>query len=117
MANIKRIRVRQAPYSTHRPDSNGFLHLNILRTIMVISNEDHGKGKIKGITKKIGNNYSSVPVCCFKRSNRQLLRETTSKPDGSYVFRNIAVGLECFVVAFDPNEEYNAVISDKVIAK
>ena len=45
------------------------------------------------------------------------LNEITSKADGSYAFRNIAVGLECFVVAFDPNNQYNAVIQDKVIAK
>lgn len=80
-------------------------------------NDNQGLGRIKGTTKKLGNNYSPVLVCCFKRSNRQLLWETTSKPDGSYEFRNIAKGLECFVVAFDPNEEYNAVISDKVVAK
>lgn len=78
---------------------------------------DQGLGQIKGAIKKIGVNYSPVPVCCFKRLTRQLLWETTSKSDGSYAFRNIAVGLECFVVAFDPNEEYNAVISDKVVAK
>lgn len=81
------------------------------------SNENQGLGRINGTTKKIGINYSPVPVCCFKRSTRQLLWETTSKPDGSYAFRNIAKGLECFVVAFDPNEEYNAVIQDKVVAK
>lgn len=80
-------------------------------------NENQGLGRIKGTTKKLGNNYSPVLVCCFKRSNRQLLWETTSKPDGSYEFRNIAKGLECFVVAFDPNNQYNAAIQDKVIAK
>lgn len=84
---------------------------------MMAVNTDQGFGQIRGLTKKIGANYSPVPVCCFKRSNRQLLWETTSKPDGSYTFKNIAVGLECFIVAFDPNEKYNAVISDKVVAK
>lgn len=78
---------------------------------------DQGFGQIKGATKKLGANYSPVPVCVFKRSNRQLLWETTSKPDGSYMFRNIAVGLECFVVAFDPNNQYNAVIQDNVVSK
>ena len=80
-------------------------------------NENQGLGRIQGTTEKVGNKYAAVPLCCFKRSNRQLLWETISKPDGSYEFRNIAKGLECFVVAFDPNEEYNAVISDKVVAK
>ncbi|MGN0935696.1 carboxypeptidase regulatory-like domain-containing protein [Acinetobacter amyesii] len=84
---------------------------------MMAVNTDQGFGQIRGSTKKFGANYSPVPVCCFKRSNRQLLWETTSKLDGSYAFKNIAIGLECFVVAFDPNQEYNAVISDKVVAK
>ena len=87
------------------------------RPIITTSNSDQGFGQIKGTTKKVGANYSPVPVCVFKRSNRQLLWETTSKADGSYAFRNIAVGLECFVVAFDPNNKYNAVIQDNVVAK
>lgn len=85
--------------------------------LIIPQTADQGLGQIKGNIRKLGQNYSPVPVCVFKRSNRQLLWETTSKPDGSYAFRNIAVGLECFVVAFDPNNQYNAVIQDKVIAK
>lgn len=87
------------------------------KAFMLIASEDQGFGQIKGAVKKLGANYSPVPMCCFKRSTRQLLWETLSKPDGSYNFRNIKKGLECFVVAFDPNEEYNAVISDKLVAK
>lgn len=95
----------------------GYAIIRLPRPIISVLNSNQGFGQIKGTTKKVGNNYSPVPVCVFKRSNRQLLWETTSKPDGTYTFRNIAKGLECFVVAFDPNEEYNAVISDKVVAK
>lgn len=87
------------------------------KRLITVLNSNQGFGRIKGATKKLGQNYSPVPVCCFKRSTRELLWETTSKPDGTYFFRNIAKGLECFVVAFDPSEEYNAVISDKVVAK
>ncbi|MNE40695.1 hypothetical protein D3C80_1347300 [compost metagenome] len=88
-----------------------------VRRLITVLNTNQGFGQIKGSTKKLGQNYSPVPVCCFKRSTRELLWETTSKPDGTYFFRNIAVGLECFVVAFDPNGQYNAVISDKLVAK
>lgn len=87
------------------------------KPIITTLNADHGFGQIKGTTKKMGTKYSPVPVCVFRRDNRQLLWETKSKSDGSYAFRNIAVGLECFVVAFDLNNQYNAVIQDKVIAK
>lgn len=87
------------------------------RQIITVLNSDQGFGVVKGTVKKHGVNSASIPVCIFKRNSRALLWETQSKEDGSYLFRNIAVGLECFVVAFDPNEKYNAVISDKVVAK
>lgn len=95
----------------------GYRHMSLPRPILTILTENQGLGQIKGTTKKVVANYSPVPVCVFRRDNRLLLWETTSKPDGTYKFRNIAKDLECFVVAFDPNEEYNAVISDKVVAK
>jgi hypothetical protein len=95
----------------------GYVIMYLPKPIITVLNANHGFGQIKGTTKKVGANYSPVPVCVFRRDNRQLLWETKSKADGSYAFRNIAKGLECFVVAFDPNEEYNAVIQDKVVAK
>ena len=91
--------------------------LKLPRPIITITNNDQGFGQIKGATKKLGTNYSPVPVCIFRQDNRQLLWETRSKTDGSYAFRNIAKGLECFVIAFDPNNQYNAVIQDNVVAK
>ena len=97
--------------------AKGYKVMRLPKLIMTISNADQGFGQIKGTTKKLGVNYTPVPVCVFNRSTRQLLWETQSKPDGSYAFRNIAIGLECFVVAFDQNEQYNAVIQDKVVAK
>lgn len=95
----------------------GYVSMKLQKPIITAINSNQGFGRIKGTTKKLGQNYSPVSVCCFKRSTRELLWETTSKPDGTYFFRNIAVGLECFVVAFDPNGQYNAVISDKLVAK
>ncbi|WKT71967.1 carboxypeptidase regulatory-like domain-containing protein [Acinetobacter variabilis] len=95
----------------------GYVFSGLPKAVISATNADQGFGQIKGTTKKVGANYSPVPVCVFRRDNRQLLWETKSKADGTYAFRNIAKGLECFVVAFDPNEEYNAVISDKVVAK
>lgn len=83
--------------------------------IITPMSSNQGFGKIAGTTKKLGANYSPVPVCLFRRDNRLLLWETTSKADGSYSFRNIAVGLECFIVAFDSGNQYNAVVQDKII--
>lgn len=89
----------------------------LVKPAIVPMTADQGAGRIMGTTQKKGIAYPFVPVCVFKRSNRQLLWETTSKADGSYTFRNLAVGLECFVTAFDPKREYNAVIADGVKAK
>jgi len=95
----------------------GYTIVKMPRLIITVLNKSQGFGQVKGTTKKVGTNYSPVPVCVFGRDNRQLLWETISKADGSYAFRNIAVGLECFIIAFDPNNQYNAVIQDKVVAK
>lgn len=116
------LKLNRLVFGGYTPDPDKLLRLKykvvrLPRPIISVFGDDRGFGQIKGTTKKLGQNYSPVPVCCFKRSTRQLLWETVSKPDGTYSFRNIAVGLECFVVAFDPNGQYNAVISDKLVAK
>ena len=116
------LRIFKTFFGGYEPDyskleSMGYVVVKLPKPIISVLNSDQGFGQIKGTTKKVGANYSPVPVCVFKRSNRQLLWETTSKADGSYAFRNIAVGLECFVVAFDPNQQYNAVIQDNVVPK
>ena len=85
--------------------------------ILSIQNANQGFGQIKGITQKQGVIYPNVPISVFRRDNRLLLWETTSKADGTYTLRNIAKGLECFVVGLDPASQFNAVISDKVVAK
>lgn len=119
MFNIKVMRRFFGGYQPNyqRLKEAGYLIARPPKLTSVAATADQGSGRIRGKTKKLGANYSPVPVCVFRRDNRRLLWETKSKADGSYAFRNIAIGLECFVVAFDPNEEYNAVISDKVVAK
>lgn len=119
MSNIKLFRAFFGGYVANRSKLQDMHYRTIKysRPVLIAITADQGFGQIKGTTKKVGTNYSLVPVCVFRRSNRQLLWETRSKADGSYVFRNIAKGLECFVVAFDPAGQFNAVIQDKVVAK
>ncbi|OTG82160.1 hypothetical protein [Acinetobacter sp. ANC 4648] len=95
----------------------GYVIVKLPRPIISIMSSDQGFGQIKGSTKKLNVIYPGVEVCVFKRSNKQLLWSTVSKADGSYAFRNIAVGLECFITGFDPARDYNAVIADGVKAK
>ncbi|MFN3074018.1 carboxypeptidase regulatory-like domain-containing protein [Acinetobacter sp. TY2] len=94
-----------------------YVILKIPRSIITVLNVNQGFGQIKGTTLKKNAIFPNVEVCVFKRTNKQLLWTTTSKSDGSYAFRNIAVGLECFITAFDPQRNYNAVIADGVKAK
>lgn len=84
-------------------------------SLFLPKNNNQGFGKVSGSTKKLGGTYSPVTVCLFRRDTRQLLWETTSNEDGSYIFRNVAVGLGCFIVAFDPNNQYNALIQDNIL--
>ena len=95
----------------------GYKVMPLPKPIMTISTPDQGFGQIKGTTLKKNAIFPNVEVCVFKRTNKQLLWTTISKSDGSYAFRNIAVGLECFITAFDPQRNYNAVIADGVKAK
>lgn len=95
----------------------GYKIAHLPRPIMTMSKPEHGFALVKGTTKKLGENYHPVPVCLFRKDNRQLIWETKSKPDGSYFFRNVAEGLPCFIVAFDPNNQFNAVIQDNVVPK
>lgn len=91
--------------------------LQLPKPIITIEDSNQGFGQIKGVTQKQGVIYPHVPISVFRRDNKLLLWETTSKADGTYTLRNIAKGLECFVVGFDPASQFNAVISDKVVAK
>ncbi|ENW00898.1 hypothetical protein F938_00414 [Acinetobacter bereziniae LMG 1003 = CIP 70.12] len=116
---IKIMRVFVGGYNPNyeRIKNLGYKILKLQRPVITVANSDQGFGQIKGSTKKLNVIYPGVEVCVFKRSNKQLLWTTLSKSDGSYAFRNLAVGIECFVTAFDPKREYNAVIADGVKAK
>jgi hypothetical protein len=94
-----------------------YTQMRLPKFIQISTHPNHGFGLIKGTTRKVGEVFPSAQLCVFRRDNKQLIWETRSKSNGTYVLRNIAKGLECFVVAFDPNNQYNAVISDKVVAK
>ena len=118
---MSRIYIDRVFYGGYVPDNEklklmGFRKSKFL-SVMPIFNSKNGFGIVSGAVFKIGNSYPSAPVMLYTRGDRQLLWETKSKADGTYTFRNIAKGLECFVVAFDPSNQYNAVIQDKVIAK
>lgn len=86
------------------------------KRIITVLNANQGFGRIEGTVQKLGVNYNDATLVLFKKSTRSVLWETKPKRDGSYAIRNIALGLECFIVGFDNSGEYNAVIDDALVA-
>ena len=72
---------------------------------------------IKGSVKKLGSKYSQALVVLYNKAD--LLPIAIRKPDanGNYQFLGLNTGLTCFIVAFDKQQQYNAVIQDKVVPK
>lgn len=72
---------------------------------------------IKGSVKKIGQNYHDAAVILFNKSDFQVI--AIQKPDalGNYHFLGLNKSINCFVVGFDINKQYNAVIQDNVVPK
>jgi hypothetical protein len=106
----------------YTPDANRLLERKYViakpvKALITSLNEDQGAGTVEGITQKMGQVCPDVEISIYKRSDKTLLWTTTSDQNGKYKMRNLALGLECFVIAFDPNNQYNAVIQDKVVAK
>lgn len=73
--------------------------------------------KIKGTTKKLGERYNGALVTLYNKANLQPIAATRSDQNGNYQFLGLNTDLKTFVVAFDPQQEYNAVISDNVVPK
>lgn len=72
---------------------------------------------IKGSVKKLGTKYSQALVVLYNKAD--LLPIALRKPDanGDYQFLGLNSDLTCFIVALDKQQQYNAVIQDKVVAK
>ena len=73
--------------------------------------------KIVGSTKKLGQQYSNAMVVLFSKDNLQPIAIQTPKLSGEYRFLGLNTSLKTFVVAFDKNQQFNAVIQDNVVPK
>lgn len=91
------------------PSSNN-LQPTILTPISII-------GSIKGSVKKLGQNYQNATVALYSKSNLQPIATRKPKENGDYSFMGLTTDMETFVVAFDANKQFNAVIQDQVIPK
>ena len=73
--------------------------------------------KIKGSTKKLGEKYRTCLVVLYNKANLQPIALRKPDENGNYQFFGLNTDLKTFVVAFDQNQQYNAVIQDNVVPK
>ena len=95
--NYRSMQLRAAPY------------LPVLAT--------HGLAQLKGTVRKEGVLQAGATVRSYQRENGALIWSTRTNQSGQYRVLNIANGLECYVVALDPNNDKNASIKDRQVSK
>ncbi len=73
--------------------------------------------KIKGSVKKLGQQYQNATVVLYNKANLQPIAVRKPDQNGNYQFLGLNTNLKTFVVAFDKNQQFNAVIQDNVVPK
>lgn len=68
---------------------------------------------IKGVTAKNGIPFS-CPVRVYNRTNGVLMSATISKPDGRYYLFGASSFYGNYILATDPEAEFNAAIQDNL---
>ena len=71
---------------------------------------------IKGQVKEVG-----APIPCrlrlFEKISGRLIADKLTDENGNYQFLGLNTNLKTFIVAFDRNKQFNAVIQDNVVPK
>lgn len=73
--------------------------------------------KISGSVKKLGNQYQDATIVLYNKTNLQPIAIKKPDENGNYKFLGLNTDLKTFVVAFDKNQQFNAVIQDNVVPK
>lgn len=73
--------------------------------------------KIKGSTKRLGDAYQNATVVLYNKANLQPISARKPDQNGNYQFLGLNTDLKTFIVAFDQNQQFNAVIQDNVVPK
>lgn len=79
--------------------------------------ENNTVASIKGSVKKLGSQYKDAIVALFNKRNLDPISATKPSETGDYHFSGLNNSLVTFVIAFDNNKQYNAVIQDNVVPK
>ncbi len=73
--------------------------------------------KISGSVKKLGQQYSDALIVLFSKDSLQPIAVHNPNLSGDYRFLGLNTDLKTFIVAFDRNQQFNAVIQDNVVPK
>ncbi|WP_374952115.1 hypothetical protein [Acinetobacter lwoffii] len=73
--------------------------------------------KIQGSVKKLGQQYQNATVILYNKANLQPIAVQKPDQNGNYQFLGLNTDLKTFIVAFDKNQQFNAVIQDNVVPK
>jgi len=73
--------------------------------------------KIQGSVKKLGQRYQNATVILYNKTNLQPIAIRKPDQNGNYQFADLNTDLKTFMVAFDKNQQFNAVIQDNVVPK
>lgn len=73
--------------------------------------------KIQGSVRELGQQYKDATVALYNKQNLQPL--AIRKPDqaGNYQFLGLNTNLKTFIMAFDKQHKFNAIIQDNVRPK
>lgn len=75
-----------------------------------------GTAKINGGVAKM-NSKISAWVSVYERTSGLLIDKVKSSADGNYEFRDLSTRHRFFIIAHDPDQQFNAVIQDNVVPK
>ena len=73
--------------------------------------------KIQGSMKRLGQQYQDATVVLYNKANLQPIAVRKPDQNGNYKFLGLNTDLKTFIVAFDKNQQFNAVIQDNVVPK
>ena len=74
-------------------------------------------GRVKGSVQKLNQHYKQATIALFNKENFQIIGLRKPDENGNYKFAGLSTNLKTFIVAFDTNKQYNAVIQDNVVPK
>ncbi len=73
--------------------------------------------KVTGSVKKLGQQYQKATVVLYNKANLQPIAARKPDQNGNYQFLGLNTDLKTFIIAFDKNQQFNAVIQDNVVPK